>query len=204
MPIRVLLALIVVVCGAPAVAAGAGQTIVVLGDSLSSGYGLGAAPSWVRILEDHLAGEAYGDTVVNASIAGDTSSGGLARLPGLLSRHEPDVVIVELGGNDGLRGLPIAKLRENLAAIIELVREAGAKPVLTGIQIPPNYGPAYTEQFANVYRELAATYSVPFVPFLMDGVALDPALMQADRMHPNAAGQRPMFENVWSVLGDLL
>lgn len=192
------------VCGAPAVAAGAGQTIVVLGDSLSSGYGLGAAPSWVRILEDHLAGEAYGDTVVNASIAGDTSSGGLARLPGLLSRHEPDVVIVELGGNDGLRGLPIAKLRENLAAIIELVREAGAKPVLTGIQIPPNYGPAYTEQFANVYRELAATYSVPFVPFLMDGVALDPALMQADRMHPNAAGQRPMFENVWSVLGDLL
>jgi len=199
-----LLALVVVICGAPAVATGAGQKIVVLGDSLSSGYGLGAAPSWVRILEDHLAGEAYGDTVVNASIAGDTTSGALARLPGLLSRHEPDLVIIELGGNDGLRGQPIARLRENLAAIIERVREAGAVPVLTGIQIPPNYGPAYTEQFTSVYPELAARYAIPFVPFLMDGVALNPALMQADRMHPNAAGQRPMFENVWSVLMGLL
>jgi len=199
-----LLAILVVVCGAPAVAAGAGQKIVVLGDSLSSGYGLGAAPSWVRILEDHLVEGAYGDTVVNASIAGDTTSGGLARLPGLLSRHEPDVVVIELGGNDGLRGQPIAKLRENLAAIIEQVRAAGALPVLIGIQIPPNYGPAYTERFAGVYPELAESYSIPFVSFLLDGVALDPALMQADRIHPNAAGQRSMFENVWSVLMDLL
>jgi acyl-CoA thioesterase-1 len=204
MPIRALIALVVVICGAPAVAAGAGQKIVVLGDSLSSGYGLGAAPSWVRILEDHLGEEAYGDTVVNASIAGDTTSGALSRLPGLLSRHEPDVVIVELGGNDGLRGQPISRLRDNLAAIIERVRDAGALPVLTGIQIPPNYGPAYTEQFTAVYPELAARYDIPFVPFLMDGVALNPALMQADRIHPNAAGQRPMFENVWSVLMSLL
>jgi acyl-CoA thioesterase-1 len=177
---------------------------MVVGDSLSSGYGLGAAPSWVAILEDHLAQEAYEYAVVNASIAGDTSSGGLSRLPGLLSRHQPAVVIIELGGNDGLRGQPVGLLRDNLERMIELVHASGARPVLTGIQIPPNYGPTYTEQFARTYRELAAEHGVAFVEFLMDGVALDATRMQADRMHPNAKGQRPMFENVWTVLEELL
>lgn len=185
-------------------AGSAEPTIVVLGDSLSSGYGLGAAPSWVAILEDHLEREAYEYEVVNASIAGDTSTGGLNRLPGLLERHDPEIVIIELGGNDGLRGQPVSLLKSNLAQIIEQVEADGAQPVLTGIQIPPNYGPAYTEQFTAVYHELAAAYEVPFVEFLMDGVALDPARMQSDRMHPNASGQRPMFENVWSVLVELL
>jgi acyl-CoA thioesterase-1 len=179
-------------------------TIVVVGDSLSSGYGLGAAPSWVAILEDHLAAEAYEYAVINASIAGDTSTGGVNRLPRLLERYSPAIVIIELGGNDGLRGQPVSLLRDNLARIIDLVIASGAEPLLTGIQIPPNYGLAYTEQFTHVYPELAGRYEIPFVEFLMDGVALDPARMQADRMHPNAAGQRPMFDNVWSVLAGLL
>ena len=175
-----------------------------IGDSLSSGYGLGAAPSWVTILEDHLEREAYEYTVVNASIAGDTSTGGLSRAPGLLERHQPAIVIIELGGNDGLRGQPVTLLSDNLARIIELVIESGAKPLLAGIRMPPNYGPAYTEQFAAVYIELAARYDIAFVEFLMEGVALDASRMQADRVHPNGAGQRPMFENVWVELEELL
>jgi acyl-CoA thioesterase-1 len=158
----------------------------------------------VVILEDHLEREAYEYEVVNASIAGDTSTGGLRRLPRLLESHDPAVVIIELGGNDGLRGQPVGLLRSNLAEMIELVQVRGATPLLTGIRIPPNYGPAYTEQFAAVYHELAAAYEIAFVEFLMDGAALDPSKMQADRVHPNAAGQRPMFENVWQVLADLL
>jgi len=173
---------------------------VIIGDSLSSGYGLDGAPSWVQMLEDHIEQEAYEYAVVNASIAGDTSSGGLSRLPGLLSRHQPGIVIIELGGNDGLRGQPISLLRDNLSAIIDLVTAAGAKPVLTGIQIPPNYGPVYTAQFSGVYNELAALHEIAFVEFLMDGVALEPDRMQADRMHPNHLGQQPMLENVWAVL----
>jgi acyl-CoA thioesterase-1 len=183
---------------------GADRTIVVLGDSLSSGYGLAAEQSWVTLLENHLDAQAYGYEVVNASIAGDTSTGGLARLPSLLATYEPAIVVIELGGNDGLRGQPVAKLRHNLARILELVEAAGGRAVLTGIQIPPNYGPAYTESFARVYPELAEEHDVPIVDFLMDGVALRPELMQPDRVHPNAAGQRPMFENVWNVLAELL
>lgn len=185
-------------------AASAASTIVVVGDSLSSGYGLGAAPSWVTILEDRLAQEAYEYTVVNASIPGDTSSGGLNRLPGLLNRHQPAIVIIEIGGNDGLRGQPVGLLRENLSRMIELVLASGARPLLTGIQMPPNYGPAYTEQFAAIYGELAEEYEIAIVPFLMEGVALNPTRMQPDRVHPNAAGQQPMLENVWSVLEELL
>lgn len=183
---------------------GAERTIVVLGDSLSSGYGLGAEQSWVGLLENHVDGEAYGYAVVNASIAGDTSAGGLARLPGLLAAHAPSVVVIELGGNDGLRGQPVPTLKHNLARMIELTQAAGAEVVLTGIQIPPNYGAAYTEAFANVYGELANEYGVALVEFILEGVALDSSLMQADRIHPNAAGQRPMFENVWEVLSELL
>jgi acyl-CoA thioesterase I len=194
--------LIMAVQWAPAF--GADRTIVVVGDSLSSGYGLNAEPSWVAMLEARLAEEAYGYEVVNASIAGDTSAGGLSRLPRLLERYAPGIVVIELGGNDGLRGLPVATLRANLERMIELVQAAGAEPLLTGIRIPPNYGPAYTELFADVYRSLAERYDVPLVEFLMDGVALDPALMQADRVHPNARGQAPMLDNVWHVLSGLL
>lgn len=183
---------------------GAAGTIVVVGDSLSSGYGLAEAPSWVSLLEDRLETQGYEYTVVNASIAGDTSAGGLARLPRLLENYAPEIVVIELGGNDGLRGQPVDVLRGNLAEMIGLARDAGARVLLTGIQIPPNYGFAYTEALARVYHELAEEFSVSFVEFLMQGVALDNSLMQGDRMHPNADGQPIMLENVWSVLVELL
>jgi acyl-CoA thioesterase-1 len=182
----------------------AGPTIVVVGDSLSSGYGLAADQSWVATLEDRLHSEGYGYDVVNASIAGDTSAGGLARLPRLLDAHSPEVVVLELGGNDGLRGQPIDTLRANLSRMIELSKQHGARVVLAGMQIPPNYGPAYTRALAAVYPDLAAKFDVPLVDFLLDGVALHPDLMQADSIHPNAAGQKIVFENVWRVLSQVL
>ena len=182
----------------------AGDTIVVVGDSLSSAYGLRAEQSWVAMLQDRLNAEGYGYEIINASIPGDTTSGGLARLPALLESHGPGIVIIELGGNDGLRGQPIESLRENLRAMIELTRESGATPILTGIQIPPNYGPAYTEALANTYPELSRELGVPLVGFLMEDVALNGELMQSDGLHPNARGNAVMMENVWMVLVELL
>ena len=184
--------------------ASAAQTIVVVGDSLSSGYGLTAEQSWVSMLRERLDSEAYGYDVVNASIAGDTSAGGLARLPRLLAAHSPAVVVIELGGNDGLRGQPVDTLRSNLAKMIELSQQRGARVLLTGMQIPPNYGPAYTRSFAAVYSELSMRYHVALVDFLLAGVALHPDLMQADGIHANAAGQKIVFDNVWHVLPGVL
>jgi acyl-CoA thioesterase-1 len=185
-------------------ALGAGQTIVVVGDSLSSGYGIDAEQSWVAMLENRLQSEGYGYRVVNASIAGDTSAGGLARLPRLLEQHRPSLVIIELGGNDGLRGQPVATLRDNLASMIEQSELSGAAVVLAGIQIPPNYGPSYTRSLAAVYPELAQRFEVPLIEFLLADVALDRGLMQPDGIHPNAAGQEIVFANVWRVLEPLL
>jgi acyl-CoA thioesterase-1 len=183
---------------------GAGRTIVVVGDSLSSGYGIAAEQSWVAMLEDRLQSEGYGYQVVNASIAGDTSAGGLARLPRLLQAHDPQLVVIELGGNDGLRGQPVAALRDNLAKMIELSKQSGADVILAGIQIPPNYGTAYTQALAGVYPELATRYDTPLIEFILADVALNRELMQSDGIHPNAAGQRVVFANVWRVLGPLL
>jgi acyl-CoA thioesterase-1 len=201
-PIFAVLLLLAVLSASAARAAE--KTIVVLGDSLSSGYGLATEQSWVSLLEQRLAKEGYGYEVVNASIAGDTSAGGLSRLPQLLARHRPAIVILELGGNDGLRGLPVEKLRDNLERMIDLSRAAGARVVLTGIQIPPNYGPGYTKALASVYTSLAKEQSLPLVDFLLEGVALHPELMQRDRIHPNAKGQVVLFDNVWHVLEPLL
>ena len=184
--------------------ASAAQTIVVVGDSLSSGYGLTAEQSWVAMLRERLDAEAYGYEVVNASIAGDTSAGGLARLPRLLKEHSPEVVVIELGGNDGLRGQPVDTLRANLAKMIELSQQRGARVLLAGMQIPPNYGPAYMQSFAAVYTELSMRYHVALVDFLLAGVALHPELMQADGIHANAAGQKIVFDNVWRVLPGVL
>ena len=175
-----------------------------LGDSLSSGYGLHIGESWVSMLEERLRAEGYVYEVVNASITGDTTSGGLARLPALLNAHEPSIIIVELGGNDGLRGQPVQTLRANLSRILELGRDHGAAAILTGIQIPPNYGPGYTGAFARVYPELAAEFGIPLVGFLMEDVALNGELMQSDGMHPNARGHEVMLDNVWAILADLL
>ena len=180
------------------------KTIVILGDSLSAGFGLEMRESWVSLLQQKLSAEGYGYQVVNASISGDTTSGGLARLPRVLEQHRPRIIIVELGGNDGLRGLPVERLRANLAAMISLASDAGAQVVLAGIQIPPNYGPAYARSLAQVYPDLARERQVPLIEFILKDVALDPALMQADGIHPNAAGQPIILDTVWAVLARLL
>jgi acyl-CoA thioesterase-1 len=156
------------------------------------------------MLEDRLRSEGYGYRVVNASIAGDTSAGGLARLPRLLETHDPDLVVIELGGNDGLRGQPVATLRDNLAKMIELSKASGAEVVLAGIQIPPNYGQTYTRALAGVYPELAARYDAPLIDFILEDVALNRELMQPDGIHPNAAGQEVVFANVWRILSPML
>jgi acyl-CoA thioesterase-1 len=180
------------------------KTIVVVGDSLSSGYGLTTEQSWVSLLKQRLKAQGYGYQVVNASIAGDTSAGGRSRLSDLIVRHMPSIVVIELGGNDGLRGQPAVNLRKNLAQLIDLSQHAGAKVLLLGVRMPPNYGPQYTEAFADVYSSLADEYHVALVGFLLQGVALHPELMQADGIHPNAQGQTIVFQNVWPVLKTLL
>jgi acyl-CoA thioesterase-1 len=180
------------------------RTIVVLGDSQSAGYGIKIQEGWVNLLAQRLAKEGYGYRVVNASASGETTQGGLARLPRVLETHKPAVVIVELGGNDGLRGLPLKTSRENLDRIISLARGAQARVLLVGMIIPPNYGPRYGQEFRDMFTDLAAKYPVGFVPFLLDQVALEAGMMQADGIHANARGQPRMLENVWPRLTPLL
>ncbi len=148
--------------------------------------------------------QGYGYQVVNASVSGETSSGGLERLPRALKLHSPSIVVLELGANDGLRGLPLNALRDNLARMVQLAQTAGARVLLVGIRIPPNYGPRYTDEFARVYPELARQYHLPLVPFLLEKVALDPALMQEDGMHPNAAAEPMVLDTLWPHLKPLL
>lgn len=176
------------------------RTVLVIGDSLSAGYGMAREESWVALLEKRLAEEGYGYAVVNASITGDTTTGGLRRLPRLLERHRPSIVLIELGGNDGLRATPIAVIRDNLGRMIELSREAGAKVVLAGMQIPGNYGSAYTEAFAETYPALAEEHDAGLIEFFLEGVALDPALFLDDQIHPGPAAQARLLDNVWDEL----
>ena len=185
-------------------AAPAQRTIVVLGDSLSAGYGIRIQQGWVNLLAERLASEGYGYRVVNASVSGETTQGGLARLPRVLETHKPAIVVVELGGNDGLRGLPLNTSHDNLARIIELSRKAHADVLLLGMYIPPNYGPRYGQEFRDMFSTLSKKYPVAFLPFLLDQVALRPNLMQADGIHPNAEGQPRLLENVWPKLRPLL
>jgi acyl-CoA thioesterase I len=202
-PMRVwfLSAALALMCMAQNAAAG---TILIVGDSISAGFGLDTRLGWVSLLEQRLSKEGHDDKVINASISGDTSAGGLARLPALLAEHKPDVVIVELGGNDGLRGQLPAQLKQNLASMIEASQQAGAKVLLLGMQLPPNYGARYTQAFAAVYAELANEKKVALVPFLLEGVGGKPELMQADRIHPAAGAQGLLLDNVWPVLKPLL
>lgn len=194
-------AALALMCMAQNAAAG---TILIVGDSISAGFGLDTRLGWVSLLEQRLEREGHDDRVVNASISGDTSAGGQARLPALLTEHKPDVVIVELGGNDGLRGQPPAQLQQNLAAMIDAAKTAGAKVLLLGMQLPPNYGPRYTEAFAGVYTQLADEKQIALVPFFLEGVGGHPELMQADGLHPAAAGQERLLDNVWPALKPLL
>lgn len=179
--------------------------ILVLGDSLSAAHNIPVQSGWVSLLEQRLKQQMKAPpAVVNASISGETSSGALTRLPGLLAKHRPGVVVIELGGNDALRGLAPAQLKTNLDKMIGLSRQAGAQVVLLGIDVPPNYGPAYRERLRAVYRDLAEQYRLPLVPFLLEGVALQPGLMQSDGLHPTAAGQPKVLDNVWPTLKGVL
>jgi acyl-CoA thioesterase-1 len=182
----------------------AAGTVLIVGDSISAAFGLDTRLGWVSLLEQRLKQEGFDDKVVNASISGDTSAGGQARLPALLAEHKPELVILELGGNDGLRGQQPAQLQQNLASMIERSQAAGARVLLLGMQIPPNYGPRYTSAFKAVYTDLAEEKKVPFVPFFMEGVGGIPELMQADGLHPAASAQQKLLDNVWPTLKPLL
>jgi acyl-CoA thioesterase I len=200
---RIFVLLILWVAAVPAYADT--PAILVFGDSISAGYGLARVDrGWVALLQAKLKTEGYGDEVVNASVSGETTAGGLARLPRALSLHHPAVVVLELGGNDGLRALPIEQMRANLSQMIDLAKSAGAKVLLLGMRIPPNYGPQYTRQFSAVYADLARDKHVPLVPFLLVDVALHPDLMQADGVHPVEAAQPMLLATVWPTLEPLL
>jgi len=189
--------------GAPAARAEP-PTVLVLGDSLSAAYGIRLEQGWVALLQDRLKSKGYGHRVVNASSSGETTGGALARLPRALERHRPAVVVIELGGNDGLRGLPIADVRANFESLIRLSRDSGASVLLVGMRIPPNYGAAYTKAFHDLFGELATKHRLPLVPFFLDGIALDDSLMLEDGLHPNAAAQPKLLEMVWPKLEPLL
>ncbi len=180
------------------------HTILVLGDSLSAALGIRPEQGWVALLAQRLQAQGYGYQIVNASVSGETTSGGLERLPRALQLHQPGTVILELGANDGLRGLPVEETRENLAHMVRLSQAAGARVLLVGMRIPPNYGPRYTEAFARMFPELANQYHLPLVPFLLEKVALDPTRMQQDGMHPNARGEPPVLDTLWPYLKPLL
>jgi acyl-CoA thioesterase-1 len=199
------LALLVAMLAIAAAAGGArAATILVLGDSLSAEYGLPRDTGWVRLLADRLAKEGAKYSVANASISGETTSGGRSRLPQLLRQHGPGIVVIQLGGNDGLRGLSLAAMRDNLKAMVEACRGAGARVLLVGMRIPPNYGRDYADRFAAVYAQIARDEKVPLVPFLLDGFAEDLDYFQADRIHPAERAQPRMLETVWPQLARLL
>ncbi len=200
---RLFLVLMFSVTAIPADAAT--PVILVFGDSISAGYGLPRVEQgWVALLQTRLKDQGYGYQVVNASVSGETTAGGLARLPRALGLHHPAIVILELGGNDGLRALPVAQMRANLTRMAELSAGAGAKVLLLGMRMPPNYGPDYTAQFVRVYAEVAHDQKLSIVPFLLEGIALSPDLMQADGIHPNQSGQPKLLENVWPALKPML
>ena len=175
-----------------------------LGDSLSAGYGIKPAQGWVALLEQRLRAQGYEYGVVNASVSGETTGGGLQRLPRALELHRPAVVIVELGANDGLRGLSVPLTRDNLAKVVEESKKAGAQVLLIGMRLPPNYGPRYTNDFMRMYREIATDHKVALVPFLLQSVALNASLMQADGLHPTAPAQPALLDTVWPQLKPLL
>jgi acyl-CoA thioesterase I len=185
-------------------ASGKSSVILIVGDSLSAEYGLRRDTGWVRLPSDRLAKEARQYSVVNASISGETTSGGRTRLPQLLQQHRPSVVVIQLGANDGLRGLPLAAMRENLVVMVRESRASGARVLLVGMRIPPNYGRDYSERFAAVYEQVADGERVARVPFLLDGFADDLDYFQADRIHPVEKAQPKMLDAVWRQLAPLL
>ncbi|WP_374640547.1 arylesterase [Hydrogenophaga sp.] len=186
---------------------GATGPILVIGDSLSAEYGIRRGSGWVALLQERLQTQKVPATVVNAGISGDTTSGGRSRLPALLSQHKPAIVVIELGANDALRGLPLTMTRENLTDMVRQSRQAGARVLLVGMEMPPNYGARYTQEFRDMFASVAKAEKVPLVPFLLRGVADAPdalSLFQSDRIHPNEKAQPILLDNVWPELRKLL
>ncbi|GAB1393229.1 arylesterase [Rhodocyclaceae bacterium] len=182
----------------------AAPTILIFGDSLSAGYGIDLAQSWPALMADRLKQEKFPHAVINASISGETTDGGRTRLPALLKEHRPAVVVLALGANDGLRGLPIASTRNNLQAMAQASRQAGARVLIAGMQLPPNYGHAYTQQFSQVFADVAKAEKASLLPFLLQPIALDDTAFQPDRLHPTAAAQPRIRDHVWPAVKALL
>jgi acyl-CoA thioesterase I len=180
------------------------QTLLVMGDSLSAAYNLPAEQGWVALTAARMKSSHPDWQVVNASISGETTAGGISRLPAALKQHRPALVVIELGANDGLRGLPLAQTRSNLQSMIRLSKKQGAKVLLIGIQMPPNYGPAYTKGFSAIYTDLAKQEKVTLLPFLLQPIALDRSYFLPDQLHPNAKGQIKIRDHVWPVLKGML
>ncbi|MDU4252767.1 arylesterase [Pseudomonas sp.] len=182
----------------------AAQTLLVVGDSISAGLGLDTSLGWVNLLDKRLKEQGFDYEVVNASISGDTTAGGLARLPALLSEQKPKLVVIELGGNDGLRGMAPAQLQQNLSGMVQQSQKAGAQVILLGMRLPPNYGQRYTEAFARVFESVASEQKVALVPFFLEGVGGVQDMMQADGIHPAVVAQPKLLDNVWPTLKPLL
>ncbi|CEA06404.1 lysophospholipase [Pseudomonas saudimassiliensis] len=180
------------------------RNILLVGDSISAAFGLEIDQGWVRLLEQRLAEEDLRYEVVNASVSGDTTAGGLARLPALLAEVKPELVVIELGGNDGLRALPVTNMQQNLSAMVALSREAGAEVILLGMRIPPNYGPRYSKAFEQAFVAVAEEHDVPLVPFLLEGVGGVKGMMQSDGVHPTAAAQPLLLDNAWPAIKQAL
>jgi acyl-CoA thioesterase-1 len=180
------------------------KTIVILGDSISAGFGIEVQQGWVALLQNRLASQHSSYVISNESISGDTSAGGLARIDDALRRHKPQIVLIELGANDGLRGLSPEAMKANLTEMVKRAEKTGAKVLLLAMKIPPNYGKRYIEMFYNIYPQLAAELKVPYVPFILEDVALKPELMQADGLHPNALAQPMVAEKIWAYLVPML
>lgn len=187
-----------------AVSAARPGPLLVLGDSLSAAQNIALSQGWVHQLAERLAALHTPRQVINASISGETTASGRNRLPALLRQYKPGIVIIELGANDGLRGLPLDEIRANLSAMIRASQHGGARVLLLGIELPVNYGPTYRDSLREIYADLATQYHVRRLPFLLEGVALDPKLMQADGLHPNAVGERRVFDNIWTALQPML
>ena len=195
--------LLAVTTGVPAHGASV-PTILVFGDSLSAGYGIDVDQSWPALLQIRLASQGYEHRVINASISGETTEGGKTRIGPALDRFDPELVILELGGNDGLRGFPTDVMKDNLKAIIETTKASGATAVVLGIRIPSNYGPRYTQAFEGVYRDLSEQLGILWIEFFMDGIALNEELMQEDGIHPNAEAQLILLDNAWPIIRQAL
>jgi len=181
------------------------QTLLIMGDSISAGYGLKPDRGWVTLLQDKIQNTEFMATkVINASVSGETTAGGLSRLPMLLKAHQPNAIVIELGGNDGLRGYPISAMNKNLSKMIELSKASNAKILLVGMQIPPNYGNRYARLFDESFETIAAEEDVPLLPFFLDDIVLVPGMMQADGIHPNEEAQAQLLNNIWKQLKELL